>query len=47
MDLAAVEELHRRHPQLPLVLTHLGVEPDLTNLPNTTVPNDLETIPLL
>lgn len=44
MDVAAVEGVRRRHPDLPLVLTHLGTEPDLTNLPNTVVPDDLQTM---
>ena len=44
MDLAAVEALRRRFPSLPLVLTHLGAELDLTNLPDTRVPGDLERI---
>ena len=46
MDLTAVEQLHRRHPDLPLVLTHLGAEPDTSNLSNTVVPDDLEALEL-
>jgi ribonuclease Z len=46
MDQAGVEALRRRHPDLPLVLTHLGAEPDLTNLPGTIVPSDLDVLTL-
>ena len=43
-DLADVEALRARHPDVPLVLTHLGEDPDLTRLPNTRVPNDLDEL---
>ena len=46
MDLGDVEALRRRHPTLQLVLTHLGAEPDLADLPNTLVPDDLDTVEL-
>jgi ribonuclease BN (tRNA processing enzyme) len=45
-DRADVEALRLRHPDLPLVLTHLGADPDLTRLPNTVVPNDLDELRL-
>ena len=46
MDPTAVEGLHARHPDLPLVLTHLGAEPDTSTLTNTVVPDDLEVLSL-
>lgn len=46
MDVTALEELQARHPSLPLVLTHLGVEPDLVRLSNARVPKDFETLEL-
>ena len=45
-DQADVEALRARHPQLPLVLTHLGQDPDLSRLPDTRVPNDLDELVL-
>jgi ribonuclease BN (tRNA processing enzyme) len=45
-DQSDVEALRARHPDLPFVLTHLGAEPDLTRLPNTRVPTDLESLEL-
>jgi ribonuclease BN (tRNA processing enzyme) len=45
-DQSDVEALRRRHPDLPLVLTHLGDEPDLSKLPNTRVPDDLDELAL-
>jgi ribonuclease Z len=45
-DQSDVEALRARHPDLPLVLTHLGADPDLTALPNTVVPNDLDELRL-
>jgi ribonuclease BN (tRNA processing enzyme) len=45
-DLADAEALRARHPRLPLVLTHLGHEPDLGRLPDTRVPNDFDEVVL-
>jgi hypothetical protein len=39
-------ELQRRFPDVPLVLTHIGAEPDTASLEHCTVATDLETIEL-
>lgn len=44
MDVAAVEDLRRRYPHLPFVLTHLGPDLALEHLTDVTVPDDLESI---
>lgn len=44
MGPADIEQLHGRHADLPLVLTHLGAEPDTSRLQHTTVPDDLEIL---
>jgi ribonuclease BN (tRNA processing enzyme) len=46
MDLTAVEDLRRRYPNPRFVLTHLGGDPPLDNLPNTTLPNDFDRLDL-
>ncbi|MGH9305120.1 MAG: MBL fold metallo-hydrolase [Acidimicrobiales bacterium] len=46
MDVDAVAELHRRFPDLQIILTHLGAEVASKAPPGVSVPEDFETMQL-
>ena len=46
MDLASVTRLRDEHPSVPFVLTHLGDELDVSDLPDVRIPQDFETLEL-
>ena len=44
MDEAAVREIQRAHPDLHIVLTHLGEQVDPASVPGVSVPDDFEVL---
>jgi ribonuclease Z len=44
MDEAAVQRLQAQHPDLPLVLTHLGGDVDTSSLKGVVVPDDFDRL---
>jgi ribonuclease Z len=42
MDLASVQSLHERFPELPLVLTHIGADVEASAMVSAAIPDDLE-----
>jgi ribonuclease Z len=44
MDEEAVRQLQTEHPDLPLVLTHLGGDVDTASLPGVMVPDDFDQL---
>ena len=44
MDEAAVREIQRSHPDLHIVLTHLGEQVDPASVPGVSVPDDFEVL---
>jgi ribonuclease Z len=44
MDEAAVRELQKSHPDVHLVLTHLGEQVDTTSMPGVTIPDDFDRL---
>lgn len=46
MDVGSVNDLHRRFPDVRLVLTHLGDDVEPAELPGITVPDDFESLDL-
>jgi hypothetical protein len=44
MDEDAVRRLQAEHPDLPLVLTHLGGDVDTSSLPGVVVPDDFDRL---
>ena len=47
MDLGSVTRLRAEYPSVRFVLTHLGDELDVADLPNVTIPDDFATLDLL
>ncbi len=44
MDEATIRELQAAHPDVHLVLTHLGEQVDTASMPGVTVPDDFERL---
>ncbi len=44
MDEESIRQLRAAHPDLHLVLTHLGEQVDTTSMPGVTIPNDFERL---